>query len=138
MKRVDFLELHNFDLEQVVNTGASIEDVKFITMATLQKVRDFLGFPITLIRNGLTTGKHSSKLHQQGLAVDFRVIGEHKPMEVVFSMVKAGFHGIGVYLWADGHYTYHGDMRSEYGSWFRITDKHGNSEDISIFSDRMV
>lgn len=119
----DFKVLDNFTLEEVESTGSDHKDIDFTLMKKLQALRTGLCRPVILIHNGLTTGEHKSDLHLKGKAVDFKFDNFIRPDRVIHAMISAGFKGVGVYQWPDGHYTYHADLREKCGTWFRETGK---------------
>ena len=112
MTRDDFALLENFTYREVERTGAKIKGVKFQTMWTLQLVRTRIKKRIRLMANGLNSGKHKSKEHPDGEAVDFAVAAIKtfaQVMTVIYYMLEAGFKGIGVY-WNGVAYSFHGDI----------------------------
>ena len=135
MRSKDFYELDDFTELEVGQTGANFTEVQFVTMKTLQFVRSYFGVKIDLIVNGLTTGKHVSEWHPKGLAVDFKFRTYVNPRLVVMVMILAGFKGIGVYKWGDGHYTFHGDLRPEFATWLKETNVFGVQRTYSLFNE---
>jgi len=70
-----------------------------------------------LLKNGLTTGRHKSKLHPQGKAVDVYINGKINVSKVIYAAQEAGFCGIGVYFCTEtGLYTFHFDT-GKYRLW---------------------
>ena len=137
MKSEDFNKLPNFTELEVGRTGANFGDVEFDTMLCLQMVRSELGLVIRLIKNGLTTGKHQSKTHHDGKAVDFHFDVYVSPIKVIVAMIQSGFKGIGVYKNAKGFYSYHGDTRSEFGCWYREYSEDETYIEESLFNSRL-
>lgn len=121
MTKNDFESIKNITPESVIQSGARIEDVQFLTIHQLDTTSILLNRTIIILPNGLTSGKHSSPLHPRGLAVDFclrEVDGEIDPQDIVFNLVVAGFRGIGVYH-NGAAYSFHADIRKDFGSWSR-------------------
>jgi hypothetical protein len=138
MNSEDFHKLPNFTEMEVGATGADFKEVQLATMETLQAVRTMTGRAIFLIKNGLTTGKHTSHRHPAGEAVDFKFGGYINPIVVVSAMLACGFKGVGVYKWSCGNYTFHGDTRPEFGGWYRETDADGETHTYALFNDKLM
>lgn len=128
MFRTDFTLIKHFSPMEVRATGAKLEDVQFVTIHCLDRLRTILGKPIKLLRNGLTTGKHSSKLHGQGKAVDFYVVDieEHDIIKLLLAASSIGFTDMGVYKNTQGVYSFHLGLGSNYKTWSATKDSHGN------------
>jgi hypothetical protein len=136
----EFNNLLDFTELEIGRTGADFTGVSFALMLSFQLLRTNLGRRVKFHKNGLTTGKHKSKYHPAGLAGDFYLDpddGKVDPKEVYLNMVLAGFKGIGVYLNRDGSYSFHGDLRVEFGDWFLDRRVPGNNY-TSIFISGML
>lgn len=119
MKHTDFVHIQYFNAREVENTGAKIEDVEYELIHNLDRLRQMLKKRIHLLPNGLTTGKHSSKEHKEGKAVDFTIQGitAKDVVKVVVLSSSIGFKGIGVYRNEKGAYSFHMDLRNEVALW---------------------
>jgi len=120
MKYTDFDYITHFTSNEVIATGAHIEDVAYLTIKYLDRVRSLVDKPIKLIHNGLTSGNHTSRTHLEGCAVDFYVmddISHTEAVKVALYGVSVGFRGIGVY-WNGEAYSFHFDTRNELGTWY--------------------
>jgi hypothetical protein len=126
MQLSDFNGIRYFTAEEVEATGAKIEDVQENTIITIDRLRAELGRPIKLVRNGITTGKHSSHRHYNGNAIDFTIDGlSHKEaVQVALLMASVGFRGIGVYF-NGSSYSFHGDFRANLTTWFGVKAGYG-------------
>lgn len=123
MTRSDFYMIRKFTSKEVQRTGARIKDVQVETIYRLDLFRAVIGRPMTLAHNGLTTGKHGSRWHPSGLAVDWYF---SKPNGLSVNTILAhgimqGFKGIGFYYaeWSK-RYSFHFDLRKKYGFWTGI------------------
>lgn len=120
MKYSDFDYINYFTSKEIEDTGASIEDVQYLTINYLDRLRSLVGKPIKILKNGLTTGNHASKTHTEGYAVDFYVVGNlshSEAVKVALMGVSVGFRGIGVYLNQSGVYSFHFDIRNKFSTW---------------------
>lgn len=108
--------MNYFPPSEVERTGANFLDVDPYSYGLLNCMRERLGIPMYLIRNGITTGKHRARQHAQGKAFDFHLNGKGTPDRVVYAALHAGFRGIGVY-WNGRAHSYHVDTRENYTFW---------------------
>ncbi len=121
MEKTDF-EKHNIDNYtpgEVINTGAILADVQLRTMIAQQTFRTILDRRVGLLVNGITTGNHKAVEHPLGLAIDSFLYPDDGPTdsgEIFKAAVTAGFKGIGIY-WNGVQYSFHLDLRSDYGIW---------------------
>lgn len=122
MTRLEIRLLNNFTEREITKTGARLKDVKFGTMYTLQTVRTKIDRRIKLVKNGITTGKHSADEHPNGKAIDFHlddrdgIVTFRIAVKVLYAMFEAGFKGIGLYH--NGNiYSFHGHIGSTYRTW---------------------
>ena len=122
MTRAELKKCPNFSYKEIVGTGAKLKDVKAPTMYKLQKLRRKLKRRIRLLKNGITSGKHNSKRHPNGEAIDFALYANYGVVDsiVCYQVVKlalaAGFNGIGVY-WNGKAYSFHVDTRPLFTPW---------------------
>ena len=121
MKKIDFKKhnIDNYTPEEVINTGASLDDVQLRLMISIQTFRIILDRRVGLLVNGLTTGDHKAVEHHLGLAVDgflYPDDGEINSSLIFRAALTAGFKGVGIY-WNGIQYSFHLDLRSEYGFW---------------------
>lgn len=106
-----------FTANEVKATGASLKDVQPRLIQHLDRFRGFIGQPVHLIENGLTTGKHTSGTHRDGIAADIYT-SPLDPQIAFKCALKADFRGIGLYyIYEHGWESMHLDLRSEYGFW---------------------
>jgi len=124
MKHSDFVTygIKYFTADEIVETGASLKDVSASLISNLNEYRRLMQQPIFLLKNGLTTGKHKSKEHPAGLAVDIYFQNDKKLNSVafmVFNAVKAGFNGVGVYHNGNA-YSMHLDIGRNIRQWVAI------------------
>lgn len=129
MEKTDFKKhnIDNYTPDEVINTGAMLDDVQLRTMIALQTFRTILDRRVGILFNGMTTGKHKAKEHPMGLAVDGFLYPDDGVIDtsVIFkAAVTAGFKGIGIY-WNGIQYSFHLDLRSDYGIW-------GGYKDVNI------
>jgi hypothetical protein len=122
MTKSNFSMIKHFTEKEIKATGAEIADVDFFTIKKIDWVRMRCGLPITLPKNGITSGKHRSFYHKAGKAVDFYLIQEIHFRQVIKFMLEAGFTGIGLY-WNGKIYSYHGDTGNDYRFWKAIKVK---------------
>ncbi len=127
MNKTDFYRISYFTEEEIIKTGAKIEDIDFELIHKLDKVRDIIGIPIHLLENGLTSGEHSSPLHRQGKAVDFYVKGitHDQAVRIVLECASMGFKHCGVY-WNGVQYSFHMALGNQLKTWFARKDKYNN------------
>ena len=121
MKESDFIEyeIDNFTPTEIVETGANVEDISVDLMVAMQKFRLLVNRRVVLLSNGMTTGKHKSKLHPGGKACDCYLHpddGEVKVLDVFKFALEAGFKGIGIY-WNGTLHSFHFDLRNNYAFW---------------------
>lgn len=121
MKESDFIEykIDNFTPSEIVETGANVEDISVDLMVAIQKFRLLVNRRVVLLSNGMTTGKHTSKLHPGGKAIDSYLHpddGEVKIIDVFKYALEAGFKGIGIY-WNGTLHSFHFDLRNSYSFW---------------------
>jgi hypothetical protein len=92
---------------------------------------------IYLLQNGLTTGNHKSKEHNEGKAVDFTFGSNHTPplKSVVFAAIRAGFNGIGAYCNKAGIYSFHLDIRTDQATWFGVPEVGGGWLYLPLITD---
>lgn len=109
MRSEEFAQTPDFTEMEIGETGANYGDVKLSTMLCAQGVRTDLDRAVHIFDNGLTTGKHKSKEHPAGEAIDFWVDGNPNPMLVICAMLANGFTGIGAYVNEKNIWSYHGD-----------------------------
>ena len=106
--------IRNFSPKEITDTGADLEKVQLQTICTLQSLRERLDTKINLLKNGLTSGKHSSELHPGGKAVDVFIPWAKSKNEYPLVMIEAwkvGFNGVGVYFNEETElYTFHFDL----------------------------
>lgn len=104
----------NFSTEEIEATGAELKDVRLQTIQTLQNYRGLVGRRVKFVNNGITTGKHKSPEHLNGLAVDVYHVpadGEVDWKRSVYLALESGFKGIGVYFnYETKLYTFHFDL----------------------------
>ena len=113
-----------FTPAEVENTGSALMYVQLRLMIALQAFRIELDRRVGLLNNGMTTGTHGAKEHPMGLAVDGYLYPEDGSIEIpdIFkAALTAGFHGIGIY-WNGTQYSFHLDLRPEWGFWFGSKD----------------
>ncbi len=121
MKKSDF-EKHNivnYTPEEVTNTGAMLDDVQLRLMLSVQAFRTILDRRVGIFVNGLTTGNHKAIEHGLGLAGDGFLYPSDGPTDtnlILKAALTAGFKGIGIY-WNGVQYSFHLDLRNEYGFW---------------------
>lgn len=104
-----------FDQKEIEATGARLADVQVRLVQHLDRFRRALGKPVYLVKNGLTTGKHKSKLHIMGLAVD-ATARDFEPEDILKAAIHANFNGVGLYF-SNGWTSFHLDLRNEIGFW---------------------
>jgi hypothetical protein len=123
--------IRNFTKKEIEATGASLSSVKYQLMSGLDQVRIKIRRRIILLKNGLTTGIHSSIFHPNGLAVDFVLderdgkVTNHEIYLLVRSAIDAGFKGIGIYKNTKGYISFHLDMRDYLTIWKGVPDESG-------------
>jgi len=117
MNHSDFDYIKYFTAHEVETTGADLGGVEYETIHMLDRARSIIGWPIKLMKNGLTTGNHSSTEHPEGRAVDFACPGGD-PVKVALALSLVGFHGIGVYRNHRGAYSFHADRRQSSATWY--------------------
>jgi len=121
MKPTDFVYILHFIIEEVYRSGvARLEDVDYRTIHRLDRVRELAGFPIWILYNGLTSGKHNATGHTKGVAVDChaRRITHSQAVRLCFLAAECGFNTIGVYLNKKGYYSFHFEISKEHKTWF--------------------
>ena len=105
----------HFSSREIEATGASLASVQARLFQHLEYFRREIGRAVYLIKNGLTTGNHSSQMHVMGLAVDVSM-KKINPHDVLKAALTAGFKGIGLYF-KNGWVTVHLDLRADYTFW---------------------
>ncbi len=113
MQRTDFInyEIANFPPEEIIDSGAKLEDVCSETIICLQRLRSKLMTPINILKNGLTSGGHKSQEHKNGKAVDVYIKKFKNTNSVIYIALECGFRGIGVYYNRETKtYTFHFDL----------------------------
>ena len=116
MTEYDFDKLIYFSKKEVEATGAKIEDVSFSSLDALDDMRNLLGEPINLIKNGMTTGQHKSDGHPKGVAIDCHM-GLYEDYYNVFKVaLSVGFNKIGIY-WNGSIYSYHLEISDKTSFW---------------------
>ncbi|GAG31695.1 unnamed protein product [marine sediment metagenome] len=131
MKASDFRLIEYFSLKEVERTGANVPLVKFLTIFFLDKFRKAIKRRVYLLANGLNSGKHKSKKHPDGEAVDCYIKGKLIALTVFKAAIKAGFRGIGIY-WNPykKEYRFHFHINGDYQFWsaIRVRDKRGREK----------
>jgi len=117
--RTDFKRLRHFTPAEVTRTGARIKDVQFRTMFVADRFRHFLGCPVKLIKNGLTTGKHRDPAHPRGEAVDCYPTAKITHYAAYKAALRAGARAIGIY-WNGRIYSYHLGLGPAWKSWAAV------------------
>jgi len=102
MLREDFAiyNIQYFTPSEIENTGAELKNIDTELIVKLDHLRNKINKPFILIKNGLTTGKHTSKEHYNGKAVDFLpkyIKSPAKAKTFVYKSLETGFRGIGLY-----------------------------------------
>ena len=123
MQKVDFESIMYFRPKEITDTGATLGSVQLMLIQHLDNFRAILGCPVRLIKNGLTTGRHASKMHVNGLAADV-TMDTIEPNAVLRAALEAYFRGIGFYARNSKWVSVHLDLRPEYAFWRGV--KHGN------------
>ncbi len=116
-----FNGIKHFTADEVRNTGACLKDVKRQLLVHLSKFRSEIGRPVALLPNGMTTGKHKSWTHREGLAVDIAFYdggGPIYPVQYTMMAIACGFRGIGWY-WNGTALSAHLDLGTGYRQWGR-------------------
>jgi len=115
-------DLRYFTAAEIERTGARLQDVQLELMQALDSLRHELGRRIKLLKNGMTTGKHSSREHPEGRAVDFTLDNRDGPITqdtlyLIFTLgIRLGFRGFGYYF--NGKtWSFHLDLRSGCDIW---------------------
>lgn len=111
--------INYFSAQEIIETGAKLADISPVLFSNLNYFRIMLGQPVLLLKNGLTTGKHKSKEHRAGDAVDVYFQDDRKLpsiSEVLFIAVKAGFSGVGIYHNGNA-YSLHLDIGTKIRTW---------------------
>ncbi len=126
MKKSDFKDhnINDYTPEEVERTGAKLADVQLRTMIAQQTFRTILDRRVGLLVNGMTTGGHKAIQHGQGLAIDSFLYPDDGAIDtngIFKAALTAGFKGIGIY-WNGIQYSFHLDLRSEYGFWAGYKD----------------
>jgi hypothetical protein len=114
---------NKFPDEEIRRTGADPSDIDAGLLRALNAVRHEIGVPFHLLRNGLTTGGHSSPMHKAGKAADFTVRGCDAALayRVAITAASHGFRGIGVYRNFAGAFSFHLDLREgSIAVWYGI------------------
>jgi len=101
MRKSDFKKFAPFfTWQEAARTGAKIKDIKVRLFMCLFRLRKLLGRRVKLIKNGLTTGRHKSLEHPDGMAADITFYIRDGEINIGFlyaCCVLAGFKGIGIY-----------------------------------------
>ena len=128
MTHSDFvtMEIDRFSAEEIEATCAKLADVQASLMSSLNRLRNLVGQPFALLKNGLTTGNHASCYHGKGLAADV-VIGNGlvtHTTDVLFKAIRIGFNGVGLYH--NGLiYSWHFDLRETPSTWSAVKGREG-------------
>lgn len=118
MKVEDFSRygITNFTPQEIIATGARVEDVQLVTMQAIQRFRTAVRRSIFIPPGGLTSGDHVSKEHSLGLAIDVRFSPADGTVDnwalfraYMYEGIKAGFSGVGIY-WNGSMYSFHFDF----------------------------
>jgi hypothetical protein len=74
---------------------------------------------VVLMHNGMNSGKHTSKEHPEGKAIDFALVARTYPpiIEIMMRAAFCGFTGFGVYYNSKGIYSYHVHTGPRFASW---------------------
>lgn len=116
MLEENFSEIKYFTADEIKKTGADIKDVQLKTIMAIDQYRKFIGQPVYLADNGITSGGHKAEEHPKGLAIDNYVKREITADQAVKCALMAGFRGIGVY-WNGIMYSFHFDLREKFEFW---------------------
>ena len=123
MTEDELAHIEHYTRADIESTGATLASVQPQLITALDHFCNFYGCSFLILKNGLTTGKHSSVFHGIGLAAD--VVANHAEFLVqkaVKAALDAGFHGIGIY-WNQVCYSMHLDLRTHYGFWCRARER---------------
>ena len=122
MKPEDFKKVRFFSQAEIERTGAKIEDVQAPLIFGIDRVRKEVNRRIKPLKNGITTGKHSSREHPEGKAIDFTFDHRDGPVtqDDLYILqtcgVNAGFRGFGFYF--NGKvWSFHMDLRATMNAW---------------------
>jgi len=122
MKPEDFKKVKKFTQSEIERTGAKIEDVKAELIYGIDRVRLEVDRRIKPLKNGLTTGKHSSREHPDGKAIDFTFDDRDGVVkqDTLYTLFRAGldngFRGFGFYF--NGNvWSFHMDRRAIFAAW---------------------
>lgn len=116
MKLEDFEHIEYYTPDEITATGAKLEDVQLETIQAADRFRALVGKRVHPLFNGITTGNHKSKEHEDGLAIDVWVEGHPSPYFVFKRALDAGFTRIGVY-WNGVAYSFHLALGAKHGFW---------------------
>lgn len=128
MLQSDFLKhnINNFTGLEISKTGAVLKDVKVEFFIGLQHYRNLINRRVKLIFNGLTTGKHKSPEHPNGIAGDIFHHPSDGPLDYkkcYYLALESGFHGIGIYYNKEINlYVFHFDL-GRFRSWSAFKNK---------------
>lgn len=131
MQDNEFNLINDFTKAEITNTGADIKNVSSVLIYKLDKMRNMLGRPIYLLKNGLTTGEHKSDHHRNGTAADFYLHeqdGFVSVRDVVLAAIYSDFRGIGIYYNGTA-YSFHVDLRDELTIWNGVKEKQSGKWD---------
>ena len=127
--------IENFTPEEVMDTGAKLQDVHVETMQAIQKFRTYIRRRVCLIKNGITTGKHTARAHPAGYAIDFYLPPEdgHCNIHLIYKgCLHANFKAFGIY-WNQKQYSFHGEVnnpyRYDFARWIGVKDSSKNIND---------
>ena len=128
-----------FTKAEIENTGAKLEDVNVELFLRMQILRAHLGRRILLLPNGLTTGKHSSRQHPNGLACDFTFHSQDGSVDVediyYSCMHNADFQRYGVY-WNGEQFSFHVEINDAgRKSWCAIKDENNEWKYFALMAD---
>jgi len=104
----------NFSHGEIIKAGGKLSGIDFRAFAKLQNFRTAINRRVKFQKNGINSGKHNSKEHDDGKAFDIRFDkrdGVVKFTDVngyVKAALTVGFKGIGVY-WNGTEYSMHLD-----------------------------
>lgn len=111
----DLLFCPHFSKNEILNTGARIDEIDAELMQRMENLRVMLNRRIYLMF--ITTGRHATySYHYTGKAVDFYLNPEDgviDPSRLIEAALSCGFKGIGVYYNGTA-YSFHVDIRFPY------------------------
>ena len=140
MIKSDFNKIQFFTQSAIEATGSNIEDVKTELVLRYDHFRKLLNRRVYLIKNGITTGVHSSKSHSNGLAGDHYLDPADGEIDIVYSFkcaLEAGFKEYGVY-WNGAAYSFHLGCNKRYKFWSCKINVYGRQYYSLITDPRLV